>query len=190
MKAKKYWILTTLFGICGSILLAVETRGREPSKPYLPYPHSILQQSKKSDSLIGLRGVYVFVEDKNPPAEKYGLTKKALQTETELQLQQNGIKVLSKEERLKTPGMPYLYISVYTIVRGQPAAVYITVKLKQDVTLMANHGLYCGATTWEEERFMLVSEDKLKDIGEYVKDFVDQFINDYLAANPKDEQKQ
>ena len=190
MKAKKYWVLTTLLGICGGMLLAVETKGREPSKPYLPYPYSILYQSKKSDSLIGLRGVYVFVEDKNPPTATYGLTKQSLKADVELRLQQNGIKVLSKEERFKTRGMPYLYISVYMIVRGQmPVAVYITVKLKQNTMLETNHDLCLGATTWEEERFMFVRQDKLKDIGEYVRDFVDLFINDYLAANPKEEKK-
>jgi len=65
------------------------------------------------------------------------------------------------------------------------AAVYITVKLKQNTILETNRNVCFGATTWEEERFMLVRQDKLKDIGEYVRDFVDQFINDYLAANPQ-----
>ena len=64
------------------------------------------------DTLRGLDGVFVLVEEIEPEIERYGLTKQALQTDTELQLRQYGIKVLSRVERLAAPGSPYLYVNV------------------------------------------------------------------------------
>ena len=43
--------------------------------------------------LRGIHGIQVIVEQITPDAEKYGLTQQLLQTDTELRLRQNGIRV-------------------------------------------------------------------------------------------------
>ncbi|HUV63077.1 MAG TPA: hypothetical protein VMW24_04210 [Sedimentisphaerales bacterium] len=48
--------------------------------------------------LSGLQGVLVIVDGVNPQAAEYGLTKQALQTDTELRLRQHGIRVFTKQE--------------------------------------------------------------------------------------------
>ena len=63
--------------------------------------------------LQGMEGVFVLVSSIEPEIEKYGLTSQGLKTDTELQLRQYGIKVLTREERLSTPGAPCLYVNVY-----------------------------------------------------------------------------
>jgi len=52
----------------------------------LPNESSTLMSA--SNSLKSLRGVTVFVEFLHPEAEKYGLTRKAIQTDSELRLRQ------------------------------------------------------------------------------------------------------
>jgi hypothetical protein len=137
------------------------------------------------DTLKGLHGVNVLVEELQPEAEKYGLTKEAIQTDTELRLRQYGIKVLSPEE----PLISWLYINVTTVV-DEPlgiAAVAVQVQFRQQVLLYRNLKTRVIATTWRKDMVVRVGATKLKDVRESVKDLVDKFINDYLAVNPKEE---
>ena len=63
-------------------------------------------------SLKGLQGVFVLVEDLNPPEEQAGLKTSDIQADAEQQLKAAGIPLLSKAQNMDTPGMPTLYISV------------------------------------------------------------------------------
>ena len=143
----------------------------------------------EKEVLQGLEGVLVGVDIANPEIEKYGLTKQALQTDTELQLRQYGIKVLTEEELPSTPGMPCLFIQVnLATTEDQPVAGgSITVELQENVLLLREPKRVCiSATTWSKSGQIVVGEGRIKDLRGMVKDFVNEFINDYLAANPKD----
>src|SRR5580658_2826584 len=63
-------------------------------------------------SLKGLQGVYVLVEDLNPPEEQAGLKTADIQADAEQELKAAGIPLLSKAQDMDAPGMPTLYISV------------------------------------------------------------------------------
>lgn len=56
------------------------------------------------DTLKGLKGVYVVIEDLNEEVIKDGLTVDAIRTDVELKLRLAGIPVLLEEARLKEPG--------------------------------------------------------------------------------------
>jgi hypothetical protein len=92
------------------------------------------------ETLHGLQGVHVVVENIDQNAERDGLTEHQVQTDVELRLRQSGIRVLSEEERLATPGRPYLYINVNTFKNNDMEFyVYsITVELNQNVWLSRN----------------------------------------------------
>jgi hypothetical protein len=137
------------------------------------------------DTLKGFHGVRVLVEGLKPEVEKYGLTKEAIQTDTELRLRQYGIKVLSPEES----GGSWLYINVNTVVQeGIPiAAIAVQVEFRQDVLLFRDLKTRVMATTWDKGVVIVGGASKLKDVRESVKDLVDAFINDYLAVNPKEQ---
>lgn len=152
--------------------------------------HSVVKLRSKPtivqrDTLKGFHGVGVLVEDLRPEAEKYGLTKEALQTDTELRLRQYGIKVLPPEQ----PFVPCLYIHVNTVVqeRFPIAAVAVQVEFQQGVLLYRDLKTRVTATTWGEGVVIVVGASKLKDVREHVQDLVDKFINDYLAVNPKEQ---
>jgi hypothetical protein len=106
MKNKKYWILAAMLVMCLSVIWAVDKTESQTS-PQFTYI------TDQKDTLKGLQGIYVVVEDlyAKPETEEWGLTRQQLLTDVELRLRQNGIKVLSSlEECSSTPGSPYLYV--------------------------------------------------------------------------------
>ncbi len=169
MKVKKYWILAGL--VVGSFVFASRALGTEPERT----------------TLVGLQGVTVMVEDVALEAKKYGLTKQILQTDTELRLRRHGIKVFSETETPQPPHVPLLKIDVVVVITEEPglAAVGIGVELRQ-MTLLERDPTIArfSAATWQQRAVVLTEPEKLKSVRETVRDFVDEFINDYLAANP------
>jgi hypothetical protein len=78
-------------------------------------------------------------------------------------------------------------VSFVKIKDSPVAGGSITVELHENVLLLREPKRVClGATTWSKSGQMVVGEGRIKDLRGYVKDFVNEFINDYLAANPKD----
>jgi len=202
MKAKKYWILVI---VSISILVVLwpaqqitgetdlSAKDKENDSNLTALQKSALSSEGvlfyEKEILQGLEGVWVFVKGIKPEAEKYGLTRQALLTDTELQLRQYGIKVLTLEEHLSTPGMPYLYIGVNVVIDEEDltAAAAIIVALDEKVLLLREPKRICyGASTWHRGSVVLVGLREIKNLREDVKDLVNEFINDYLAVNPKE----
>ncbi len=151
MKTKKYWILVIVSfsilivlwpaqQITGETDLSAKDKENDSNLTAL-YKLALSAEGIEVDRkeiLQGLEGVWVLVATIEPEVEKYGLTKKALQTDTELQLRQYGIKVLTREESLLTPGQPCLFVTVSVITREDipTASVGITVELRETVLLL------------------------------------------------------
>jgi hypothetical protein len=138
-------------------------------------------------AVAGLRGVQVIVESITPDIERAGLTRDTLQTDVELQLRQYGIPVLTEEQRLETPGYPYLYVNV-NIIRNTELLVYafsIELTLEQDVILTRHPQTAIPAATWNSGSVGLVGGARVQSIRDGVKNHVNKFINLYLSANPK-----
>jgi len=147
----------------------------------------------EKETLEGLKGVCVVVENVNEEARKYGLTVEILQKDVELYLSQNGIPVLSKEEVLNSethPASPILYVNVTLLM--DPNILFVagdvSVTLSQRAILVGppSYRLYCSCTTWSKNNVFLFGLLRFGEIRETVKELVDQFCNDYLAVNPKD----
>lgn len=202
MKTKKYWIWVI---VSFSILVVVWTAGQITGKTGLSakdkengsllsdFHKSVLSAewvvADKKEILQGLEEVSVLVEPIKPEIEEYGLKTQALQTDTELQLRQYGIKVLTWGEMPSTSGLPILDIEVVVLICGKVplAAAGITVRLTEAALLLREPKRLClGAATWQRSYVFQVGLDKIKDLRGNVKDLVNEFINDYLAANPKD----
>ena len=63
-------------------------------------------------TLKGITTVHVLVEDLDNDAQTVGLTKEGIQTDVELKLVLAGMHVVTREEWLKLPGAPRLYVNV------------------------------------------------------------------------------
>lgn len=135
-------------------------------------------------TLKGLPGVYVLVESFDEQDKAAGFDRRIFQTDVELKLRLAGIKVLSNEEYLATPGMPTLYLNVGALHKqpGQNHDYNIFLSLQQTVRLVRNGALAYGARTWGVNS---VGYGDLPFIRNAVKDYVYQFINAWLSVNPK-----
>ena len=138
-------------------------------------------------TLAGLTGVYVLVEHIDDDAQRDGLDTLQVRTDVEVKLRQAGIRVLSEEEMLATAGVPYLYINIQTAKnRLSVYAFSVRIELHEAATLIRKSSMRVLATTWSSPGLIgTVGSQKLVSVREDVRDQTDQFINAYLAANPK-----
>jgi hypothetical protein len=150
-------------------------------------PAVALDNKFERATLAGLMGVHVVVEDMDPATEKDGLERSTLQTDVELKLRQAGIRVLTREEVFAVPGTAALYLNVNTLRHRTGLYAYcIELELKQGVTLIRNLAITTLGATWQAPGFLgTVGADRLHTVRDDVRDQVDQFLNAYLAANPK-----
>jgi hypothetical protein len=138
-------------------------------------------------TLAGLTGVEVVVETMKPDAEREGLAGSTIQTDVELKLRQAGIRVLTSSDGFLAPGNPYLYLNVNTSrTRTGIYAYCIELQVKQGVKLTRNPAIISSSPTWQARGYVgTVGASNLHTVRDDVRDMVDQFVNAYLAANPK-----
>ena len=131
-------------------------------------------------TLKGLKGVAVVVEQLDAEEERAGLTKATIQTDVELKLRLAGIPVLTQS------GVPYLYVQVSVLPRSDGYwPFHINVEFNQIVLLDRDRTIVGYASTWSEVLFGGVGEANVRILRDTTKDLVDQFINAYLSVNPK-----
>jgi len=88
--------------------------------------------------------------------------------------------------------LPTLYVNVNTVVfeEIECAAFSFDMELQEGAYLCGNSTL-CQTAIWKKSSIGGCSTSHLKEfIRECLRDKVDEFINDYLAANPKDRPSQ
>lgn len=144
-------------------------------------------------TLVGLTGVGVraSLTSADPPL---GLTQDRLQTAVELRLRRSGVRVLSGDEILSTPGYPELEMAVVVLElkrngRLTGYSYTFTLHLLQSVVLSRDSNIrHVEGVTWGQQELNLATEPPdgvVRYLLEDVESAVDGFINDYLAANPR-----
>jgi hypothetical protein len=136
-------------------------------------------------SLAGLNGVGVVIEDIDPAIEREGFTAGQIQKDVEEKLRAAGIKILSEAELTKSPGMPYLYVNIFTFRDEDIYAYHITLELKQMVSLVRKPAVKQSVATWKISGGGTVGALKLATIRTAVGEYINAFIKAYFAANPK-----
>ncbi len=138
-------------------------------------------------SLRGLEGVAVIVERVIDAGGLYGLHRTGVRADAEYILEEAGIRVLSREEHLDVPAAPYLHINVDLVPIPETGrfAYGISVEVKQDVlsAIEPDTVLY-DTTTWHHTPLVgSVDPDGLRTIRDLVEEMVEQFAEDFVAAN-------
>jgi hypothetical protein len=145
------------------------------------------QSNPRRESLRGLKGLEVVVEVIEPQAERLGLTRAQVQTDVELRLRKAGIRVLTEEEA-ERQGSTYLYINITASEARDVPGLYsylIDLSFRQRVILERDQSIRTIAATWNIASKGVVGANKLRNLREIVADYIDEFINDYLAANQR-----
>jgi hypothetical protein len=151
-------------------------------------PTFAIDSKSNRATLRGLGGVAVLVENLPLEVEKDGLVKSKLQTEAELKLKMAGIKVLTREESLKTPGEPCLYINININIAKTESDVYpysIDALFIQKVYLVRDPKQTAYAVTWSTGGVGSITKPIVSQLQNNVEDILDLFIKAYLSENPK-----
>jgi hypothetical protein len=139
-------------------------------------------------TLAGLRGVGIFVENNQQNIQKYaqkaGIDREAMQRETERRLGAAGIRVVVGDEWRRTPGNPFLYLSINTHETEKYWYAYdIKVEVRQVVNLEANTKVRTMATTWSMNMTGSANIGNLHIIRNDAMVLVERFIVAYRAVN-------
>lgn len=137
-------------------------------------------------TLKGLQGVFVLIEDLNPPEEQAGLKTADIQADAEQQLKAAGIPLLSKTQNIDTPGMPTLYISV-SVASSTTTDVWpfsIDVNLEQQATLKRNPDTFVPtAITWHVGSIGAIDKSNIRSVLDRVNEQIAKFVNAYFKVN-------
>ena len=148
------------------------------------------------DTLEGLKGVLVVVENMNPDVEEIGSycdynLRSLIESDVKQRLEMANIIVLTEDKNIKKSKIPYLYINISFFISSNGLYVYnIACNLTQCVFLekdvpstgsVINNFYYAGAT-WTSQGYIGLTED-WEDIRYHVKEQIDEFIRDYFLVN-------
>jgi len=143
---------------------------------------------EQRESLRGLQGVEVVIEDIKSDAQADGLSQEALRAAVELILRSRGIRVLTPSERSAMPSKPYLYVHIGTDKNslGQ-YAFNARVELHQAVSLVHRPQHIVLAPTWSTpDKFRTVGQQTMRMwIINSIEPLVREFVDDFRAVNPR-----
>ena len=139
------------------------------------------------ESLRGISGIGVIVEEISPDASADGLSQDAIRTAAELILRSKGIRVLTNIDRTRLGSVPYLYININTLKEELGVYAYaVNVDLKQVVGLLSMKGAQAWGATWSASVVGAVGEANMRQIiADGVEPLVNDFARDYLSVNPR-----
>jgi hypothetical protein len=140
------------------------------------------------ESLRGLAGVAPRVERIDQDAQLYGLDEMSIYADVEQRLSKAGIKVLTAGQLSQEAGAPVLYIRVNAKLSFDAPvyAVHVTVSLLQDAVAVRDSNLKLREVkTWDAGYMRTYDPASLAKARSVVSDLVDEFIREWIAANPK-----
>lgn len=141
-------------------------------------------------TLRGLTGINVVIDDLPPAleAERAGLTRATVLADTEAQLREAGVGVLTESEWQTAPGQPWLFVRVRTLRLTPTAPMYaymISVDLMQRTLLARDPSMHAVAMTWTTGETGTVGGANFSRVRESLRTQVDTFISAYWAVNRK-----
>lgn len=137
--------------------------------------------------LAGLRQVYVIVHNPSREAKKIDLKAEAVQRVVELKLKMAGIGILTPEESLRAVGAPFLSVNIGMRTRDGIRFGDIAIAVHDQACLRRDGDACGGFITWQTSGvFTTKSKKPAQWLQEKVCDSMDLFLQDYLAANPRE----
>lgn len=144
------------------------------------------------ETLKGLTGFHVLIEELNPNIAKYANVQKnhistqILKSQVENRLQKAGIRVLSWDEMMKTPERQMLYVHVNTHEYEKFWYAYdIRVEVRQLVTLVSRPEKPVIGSTWAVNMTGVMNIGQLQTLYDNLGLLLDRFIQAYKATNKK-----
>ena len=143
-----------------------------------------------SETLRGLRSIYVRVAPIDLKIEQEGLTTARIRRDTERQLHREEIKILPEEEfnRLRRTrnyplGRLEIIVTAKDIKEGNEKIYYIIVRFSQIAFLSRAPVIKLFAPTWESQTIGYSGD--ISAVTEGVKAGVEEFISAFMSVNSK-----
>ena len=143
-----------------------------------------------SETLSGLRSIYVRVAPIDPKIEQEGLTTARILRDTERQLQREEIKILPEEEfnRLRRTrnyplGRLEVIVTIKDMNKDNEKLYSIIIRFSQIAFLSRAPVIKLFAPTWESQTIGYSGD--LSVVTEGVKAGVEEFISAYMSVNSK-----
>ncbi len=144
----------------------------------------------EQDTLIGLEGVHVIVEDLSEDAIAVGLSRDSLRTAVELRLRQHRVPILTTKQFQSDPKTPYIHVSIGVLQASDQGSVayVVDVSLHQKASLihkLVDVDIHAHTTTWRVPFTYGIGgiNSVKKAVTELLDEKIDAFSNDYLKAN-------
>jgi hypothetical protein len=138
------------------------------------------------ESLLGLPGVGVVIEEIAADVQADGLSMEDMRIAVELILRSSGIRVLSEPERFATESSPYLDIMVIGYKDTPLYTLCVEIQLRQIVLLTSRPNQKMFVSTWSRNSLISIGANKLRDvISGSVEPKAKEFANDFLIVNPR-----
>ncbi|MGD8414384.1 MAG: hypothetical protein PVF33_09140 [Candidatus Latescibacterota bacterium] len=138
------------------------------------------------ESLTGLNGVHVIVEELSDSGTEAGLSSAAIKSSIEAKLRSRGVPVLSLGALAMDPRGPSLLVKV-DLDFSDPVYFYHTqVQFFQNVNLMTGDDVLtssASASTWQGSKFGRIGKFRIASLPTEINKIVDAFATDYLAHN-------
>jgi hypothetical protein len=135
-------------------------------------------ESREGASLAGWTEIGLVVEALNSEAAALGLSEQQIRSQTELRLRQDGLTISET-----AGGRLYVHVGLVAGKLGYSGVVQL--QFVQRVTL--RNGSRNWGSTWDRGRVMGGPPGDLRDhVSRLLDDLLDIFINDWLAANPRE----
>jgi len=143
----------------------------------------LLQEDLNRKAFEGLPALGVDVLVYPPEAQREGFPAETFKTDVQLRLRQNGLRVLEDFEL--EPHSPLLKVSILLLKREGGYVYRFDIELSERVALVRKPAGVLLATTWHDGAVGITGKDRYSAVRDGVREYLDRFINQYLAANPK-----
>ncbi len=137
----------------------------------------------EAQSLNGLEGVAVVVEEIDPDTENAGFTKSSLKALLELELKTAGVRLLTEEEYDNSKAMPNFTVDIVIVSYENGLCAFSMRLVLRQFGFLANKQ-WTVAETWKSPWTVgLLKKEELGSLKDLMRRDVQEFAKDFLSVN-------
>ena len=135
------------------------------------------------DTLRGLPGLEVVVEELPPEVQRAGLATDAVRGDIQRRLASSGVTVYTTQQQNASPAKAYLYLHLNALeLSGGVIAISVQVQLRQTVASKATSSNIVNAMTWDSHNVFALAGRDATPLSTALMEMVDGFAADWRAT--------
>jgi hypothetical protein len=134
------------------------------------------------DTLRGLPGVEVLVEELPPELRRAGLTTDGVRSELQRRLAAGGITLYTSQQQNASPAKAYLYLHLNALELPGSMAIAVQLQLRQTVKSTVTTSSIVNAMTWDSHNVFALTGGDTAALTGAVIEMVDDFVADWRST--------